>query len=501
MLIHRELGLFLEEVAKVQRIMQFYPVEHPMVLRGIERLEGHLRRFLPHGSRIDLVIQKNAVLYQHAQIPGKEELLKSLAYTLTLRFVREVHFELPVGLRDLRAFLLLLVRDPREIREAQGPEAFLAREGAERIWVNARKFELNQIAEEESQEEREEEAVEEIEISDRVREFLEKLGKARGLGELAEILEGIVSYVRDEVKLRKEEVSDGVRLLEGVSEEEELRADPEEKRILKEALQAIAFPPVIQGEIARIEKAPESKWLRHARVLAKVGPEVTPFLVQVLSETHSRRYRMRLMRAIRLLGKPAVRFLVRFLTDSRWYLVRNVLILLGDLGDPSLVPLVKPLLDHREPRVRAEALECLRRLGGEEAFTALVDFIERNKREEERALAVEKLVSFPPPQVLPYLLEYLEEGREVGRASLRILAEFDPPGFQEMLVRILKRRPFLFFRKRYASLRPVAAELLCLKLPESWDLLKPFASDPDPEVRRWVAHAIAWLQRRCAVNA
>lgn len=500
-LIYKELGLFLEEVAKVQKIGQFYPIEHPMVLRGIERLEGHLKRLMPHIAKIDLTIQKNSILYQKVQVPGKEELLKPLAYELTLRFVKEIHFDLPVELRDLRALLLLLIRDPRAIREAEGPEPFLAREGADKIWVNARRFELNQITPEKVQEEEKEEVAVEVEVSDRVKELLEQLHRAQTLLELSQVLESIVSYVRDEVKLRKDDVQDGVNLLDGISEEEELRKDPEEKHLLREALLAIAFPPVIQGEIGRIEKASESKWLTHARVLAKIGPEVTPFLIQTLSETNSRRYRMRLIKTIRILGKPAVRYLVRFLADSRWYLVRNVLILLGDLGDSSLVSLVEPLLFHQERRVREEAMDCLRKLGGEEAMDALLGFIEKGKIEEDRALAVEKLVSFPPPQVIPYLIRYIEEGKEVGRASLRILAEFDPPGFQEFLVNILKKRPFLFFRRRFAPLRPVAAELLCLKLPESWESLKLFATDPDPEVRRWVAHAVEWLQRKRAVTA
>lgn len=499
--LHQEIGQLLEEIAKVQKLGQFYPLEHPMVLRGLERLESYLRRLQPRVSRLDLVIQKSNFLFQQAQVPGKEEYLKTLAHELTRRFVRELHFELPVETRDLRALFLLLVRDPKVIKEAQGPEAFLAQNRAERIWVNAHRFELTQISEEEEPpaQEEEVEVVPQV-VPDRVSRLREKLARASSLEELAPVLEEIVTLVRDIVKA-KEDPYEPALLLEILYEEKTKRTSPEFQKVLGEAMLAVAHPPVVRKEIQRMEQARESQWLRHGHILVSLGAEVTPFLVQTLAETQSRRFRLRLLRAIKMVGKPAVRYLIKFLTDERWFLLRNVLLLLGDLGDTSLVPVIKPFLEHPERRVREAALDALGKLGGEEALALVQEFLEECEDAQECARAVERLASFPAPMVIPLLLRYIEEGGEIGKSALRVLVELDPPGVSEFLAGILKKRPLWIFRKKMAQLRPVAAELLCLKLPETWSLLKGYASDPDPEVRRWVAHAIEWLKRSQAVPA
>lgn len=501
--IHQEIGQVLEEIAKVQKIAQFYPIEHPMVLRGIERLEGHLRRLQPRITQIDLVIQKNSFLFQQAQLPGKEDLLKNLAYEFARRFVRELHIELPLEPQDLRAFVLLLVREPAVIKEAEGPEGFLARERARRIWVNAHRFELNQIA---PQEEEEHEHEEEVEVSpepvsDRVSRFREELKNAQTPEEMEAVLSAIVTYVREEVKARKEDIHDSVLLLEILADHQAVSTDRHTREMMGEAMLAIAYPPVIVGEIIRIERAREAQWRKHAQILVQLGHQVTPFIIQTLATTTSRRFRTRLLSTIRMLGSPTVRYLIKFLTDTRWYLVRNIILLLGDVGDNSLVPLIEPHLNHEDRRVREAALESLRKLGGDESLKSLLRFISSHRSEDERALAVEKLVSFPSQAVVPHLIEYVEEGGKVGETALRIMGELEPPGFTQYLGDILNKRPFLFFRKRLSSLRPVAAELLCLKLPETWDLLKRYASDDDPQVRRWVAHAVEWLQKNRAVVA
>jgi len=71
--------------------------------------------------------------------------------------------------------------------------------------------------------------------------------------------------------------------------------------------------------------------------------------------------------------KTAVPALVRRLNDPSWYLVRNVLLVLGDIADPSTIPAIAPALRHAEPRVRRDAAAALGRIGGPRAFALLKD--------------------------------------------------------------------------------------------------------------------------------
>ena len=51
--------------------------------------------------------------------------------------------------------------------------------------------------------------------------------------------------------------------------------------------------------------------------------------------------------------------IVTRLHDNRWYFLRNLLIILIAQNDPSVVPLIRPLLRAEEARLRNEALKAL----------------------------------------------------------------------------------------------------------------------------------------------
>ena len=71
------------------------------------------------------------------------------------------------------------------------------------------------------------------------------------------------------------------------------------------------------------------------------------------------------------MGRPAVPLLLKRLADPSWYLVRNALLLLGEIGGQSLVEPVAALLQHEEPRVRREAAGTLGKIGGPRAVAHL----------------------------------------------------------------------------------------------------------------------------------
>jgi len=78
-----------------------------------------------------------------------------------------------------------------------------------------------------------------------------------------------------------------------------------------------------------------------------------------------------LLTALSAVGRPAVPLLLKRLTDPSWYLVRNALLLLGEIGGQSLVEPVAALLQHEEPRVRREAAGALGKIGGPRAVAHL----------------------------------------------------------------------------------------------------------------------------------
>jgi hypothetical protein len=111
--------------------------------------------------------------------------------------------------------------------------------------------------------------------------------------------------------------------------------------------------------------------------------EIIPFLeaggegacrvvLQVLGEEPDRKRRGRLIEAIRGLGEPALPALYEGLTSPTWYLVRNTLNLLADLGDAGAVAEVERCLSHSDPRVKRAAVRTLWKVGGPAAVPNLL---------------------------------------------------------------------------------------------------------------------------------
>lgn len=89
------------------------------------------------------------------------------------------------------------------------------------------------------------------------------------------------------------------------------------------------------------------------------GPELAPWLMHVLAESQQKRVRRPLARTIGelLVGRPEQ--VLSWLSDDRWYVVRNAVHILGWIGGNDLVAHLRTAAEHPEPRVRREVVAAL----------------------------------------------------------------------------------------------------------------------------------------------
>ncbi|HJW42868.1 MAG TPA: HEAT repeat domain-containing protein [Geothrix sp.] len=198
-----------------------------------------------------------------------------------------------------------------------------------------------------------------------------------------------------------------------------------------------------------------------------LGDPMTRHLVARLGEETDRTRRGRLVEAVRSMGPSALPALMDALSSPAWYLVRNALTLLADLGDAGCVPATIPLLRHPEPRVRRTAVRALWKLGGpvaephllarmkdtdaetlQEILFALgqlrsegslgaVSELIQDKRviEKLRIQALDTLGHIASPKAIPVLLECLRrkgffgggESQPIRLAAARALVAMDHP--------------------------------------------------------------------------
>ncbi len=159
------------------------------------------------------------------------------------------------------------------------------------------------------------------------------------------------------------------------------------------------------------------------RLLTAFGPASVDTLIHLLEEEQVRAVRRRLVDFMCENAEAFAPELVRYLSDERWTVVRNVVRIIGFAGlghEPELAPLV----GHPEERVAREVLVALVRIGSPEALDLIAGQLGHTDS-SQRAMAEESIRTLP-----------VEDGRRQVRRLLgdpRFFRRY--PGLARSLVR------------------------------------------------------------------
>lgn len=244
---------------------------------------------------------------------------------------------------------------------------------------------------------------------------------------------------------------------------------------------ALARPETLEMVIGHILSLDRSKLAAEVHpFLEFLGAPMARYLVARLEQEDERTRRGRLVEAVRSLGPLSLPPLLEALDSPAWYLVRNALTLLSDLGDAGCLSAAAPLLRHVEPRVRRAAVRALWKLGGPASEPHLVARMKdtdpetlheilfalaqlrsegsvqpvaeaaRDKRlpERLRVQAIETLAQIASPRALPELSELLRRGffsaaepQPIRMAAARAMASLGTFEAREALNRVIESEP------------------------------------------------------------
>ncbi|MCK4672899.1 HEAT repeat domain-containing protein, partial [candidate division WOR-3 bacterium] len=130
--------------------------------------------------------------------------------------------------------------------------------------------------------------------------------------------------------------------------------------------------------------------------------------------------RMKLIDIIKNIGEYGIKALVDNLGISEWYLRRNIILILGEIGDKSVIDHMVPLLEDKEDRVRLELVKAFTKLEYEKGLIkALNDSSVEVKAEALRGLR--KKISVETVQELLSLFK--KKGDAIHIELLKIIAE------------------------------------------------------------------------------
>jgi hypothetical protein len=249
----------------------------------------------------------------------------------------------------------------------------------------------------------------------------------------------------------------------------ELAADPaqaERREALEEFVATLADAQLLAALVAASRQPGGPPFVQVQTLVLALGASASRGLLEALAAEPERVRRLRLIELAASLGPAIVPETRRLLADPRWYVVRNMVLLLRRVQDRSAMDEIRRCADHSDLRVRLEAIRALfafdskvprdllartihhpdPRLaeaavlltgqhGITEATDLLVEILRRwdllGRRRSMRLKALRALADLGDSAVLPRIAYFFREwpipivAREERRAAYRLLGSYD----------------------------------------------------------------------------
>lgn len=244
----------------------------------------------------------------------------------------------------------------------------------------------------------------------------------------------------------------------------------------------------LEGLLARRMGEEKDERRREAliAVLATLGASMAQTLSDALAHTDDRHARRSYVRTLVAMGQEGMRVVEEMLEDKRWFVVRNGVMVLGEVGGDTAVSFLTSTLAHADARVRRETVISLAKIGGEDSGMLALGML-GDADADVRAGAARAVGVLKVERALRPLLKLLEDEEQdsVVEQILRSLGQLGDPG---AVPSIEKRAVGNFLRKPPADVRLAAYTALgAIGTPHAMSLVKAARGDKDEGVRSVVA--------------
>lgn len=197
-----------------------------------------------------------------------------------------------------------------------------------------------------------------------------------------------------------------------------------------------------------------------AAMIRARGAAVVPILLDLLANAKNRRERQRILGLLARMGDAVSELLVDRFDDDRWFVLRNLAMIVGEVGNPSMLEHLDSMFTHDDPRVRREALAAAARLGGEHAQGPLMNGLDESDLALQ-CVAIHGLGYHGDAEAAARLRQVLGSWNLFGRKTPAVqtaavaLGRLGDEPSRSILQRLAKR-PWLF-RERREPARAAAA--------------------------------------------
>jgi HEAT repeat protein len=277
---------------------------------------------------------------------------------------------------------------------------------------------------------------------------------------------------------RLQELSD---LFSGQFEEKKELLEKTLQNIKSESSLAYLKKLYMNGQIADFDS-----FFRYLKLL---GPSTIPLIADIWEETDNPIIRLKASNFLYELGKKDTASLFNIAKDHRIKLIKEVLGILGKIGDTKALPFLKKFVGHENKEVRLSVIHALETIHDERSNASLIEFLS-DRDGEVRTRAALGLKRCEDQTTISRLIQIAEKRdfkerlKKEKTVLLEYLAETQSQEVSTLLRSILKKWSILYKTKQNETRLCAVPALEKMAIPEARRILEEGAKSRNKTIRK-----------------
>ncbi len=149
---------------------------------------------------------------------------------------------------------------------------------------------------------------------------------------------------------------------------------PEQQKLAMDAIESIATPELLEGLADVLREGDIETITEVANILIKFENKSVQPLIQVLKESDDILVRKVTFDALEYIGKDAIKTLINDLERyDPWHMYRNIISILAEIGNRSIIQSLSRFINHQNPEVRRETVKAIGRIQTAETISLLLE--------------------------------------------------------------------------------------------------------------------------------
>lgn len=437
----------LKELVRAVKTLQLYPSGHPNLDIILGKSYSELHKLVSQEGDIKWLIDAEGFYYRNERLMPSNIAIKEVSQEFFLRKVKEVTFRSDLNLDELKTFMSIVTIDPVALNSLGGAEVYLARKEVKGLLLNEMSYaNLLKLIEEE-QEHQDEEIIEleEAEIED---EELEEIDEHAGVTEADELAE--FERLISQLEIERDPLSyndTAVRVVEKAAyyqgfenfspiiralniftaaQDPAIEMPDNIRSIAKKRLEELLTDKLLTHMIETLGTDDEEERASIEKILHQVGEHAHVLLISSLVSTTDTKLRRNIYNIIVDIGEPLRAEITSRLHDDRWFAVRQMVSLLGELGGEESLDTLEEIYDHPDARVKKEIMKSLAKIPSQRSLAILLKGL-KNKDKSIQANSIFSLSILKNPAAVKPLGEIvakrdlLHENEELRKEAIKAL--------------------------------------------------------------------------------